>query len=350
MDPSDLLLLLLLMFASTINAQFPATYCGSTGNFTVNSTYQTTLTTLLSSISTTNSSSLSYGFFNASATISGASQTLYVFGLCRGDLTAMSCRGCLDALASDMRRLCPLQKEALLYTGNCIIRYSNASFFGTVATEPTYVARTSDGVSSPETYNGAMRKLLNGLLAEAAGGGSLRKYASGNESAGPDMIYALVQCTPDLTEQRCGDCLVLGVQTIRDCCDRYTGGRFMVPSCLILYETNHQFFDPVSQPLPPPPPSPSPSQEADVLPPTLVGKSDSTRTVMIVVFTSVSALLVISIVVVLLKVRRKKKQPRQSVEGESLSFRIGTETVHEVKKDQKIIKLTKDYAFTRAKW
>ncbi|KAK3431919.1 hypothetical protein EUGRSUZ_E03051 [Eucalyptus grandis] len=270
MDPSDLLLLLLLMFASTINAQFPATYCGSTGNFTVNSTYQTTLTTLLSSISTTNSLSLSYGFFNASATISGASQTLYVFGLCRGDLTAMSCRGCLDALASDMRRLCPLQKEALLYTGNCVIRYSNASFFGTVATEPTYVARTSDGVSSPETYNGAMRKLLNGLLAEAAGGGSLRKYASGNESAGPDMIYALVQCTPDLTEQRCGDCPVLGVQTIRDCCDRYTGGRFMVPSCLILYETNHQFFDPVSQPLPPPPPSPSPSQEADVLPPTLV--------------------------------------------------------------------------------
>ncbi|KAK3431819.1 hypothetical protein EUGRSUZ_E03580 [Eucalyptus grandis] len=268
MDPSDLLLLLLLMFASTINAQFPATYCGSTGNFSVNSTYQTTLTTLLSSISTTNSSSLSYGFFNASATISGASQTLYVFGLCRGDLTAMSCNGCLDALASDMRRLCPLQKEALLYTGNCIIRYSNASFFGTVAREPTYVASTSADVSSPDTYDGAMRKLLNGLLAEAAGGGSLTKYASGNESAGPDMIYALVQCTPDLTSSNAAAA----------------------------------WF----------------------------GKSDSTRTVMIVVFTSVSALLVISIVVVLLKVRRKKKQPGQ-IEGvheistaESLQFDFNT--------------------------
>ncbi|KAK3431822.1 hypothetical protein EUGRSUZ_E03576 [Eucalyptus grandis] len=232
------------MFSSTINAQFPATYCGSTGNFTANSTYQTTLTTLISSISTTNSSSLSYGFFNASAAISGASQTLYLFGLCRGDLTTLSCRACLDDLASDMRRLCPLQKEALLYTGNCIIRYSDASFFGVVVTRPSYLASTTDNVSSPDTYDAAMRKLLNGLLAEAARGGSLRKYASGNESVGPDMIYALVQCTPGLTEQQCSDCLVVGVEEIRGCCVRHKGGRFMVPSCLILYETNHRFFDP----------------------------------------------------------------------------------------------------------
>ncbi|XP_048132896.1 cysteine-rich receptor-like protein kinase 29 isoform X3 [Rhodamnia argentea] len=300
------------MSASTMNAQFPATNCGSTGNFTAGSTYQTTLTTLLSSIYTTNSSSLSYGFFNASSTVSGASQTLYLFGLCRGDLTAFSCRACLDALATDMRRLCPLQKEALLYTGNCIIRYSNASFFGAVATEPTYVARTSDNVSSPDAYDAAMMKLLDSLWAEAAGGGSLRKYASGNESAGPDMIYAVVQCTPDLTEQQCTSCLVKGVETIKECCVRYTGGRFMVPSCMIMYETNHRFFDQVSVPLPLPPP---PSQEGDVPPPPPVGKSNSTRTVIIGVVTSVSALLVIG-VVVLLKVKRKKKQPRQSVEGE----------------------------------
>ncbi|XP_056172138.1 cysteine-rich receptor-like protein kinase 29 [Syzygium oleosum] len=256
MDPASLLLLLLLMFASTINAQFPVTHCGSTGNFAANSTYQTTLTTLLSSISTTNSLSLSYGFFNASAAISGASQTLYVFGLCRGDLTAVSCRTCLNVLASDIRRLCPLQKEAFLYTDNCVIRYSDTSFLGVVATEPSYVVRTSYEVSSPDTYDAVLRKLLNALWAEAAGGGSLRKYASGNESAGPDMIYALVQCTPDLTKQQCSDCLMIGVQTIRDCCAKYTGGRFMVPSCLILYETNYQFFDPVSQPLPPPPSPP----------------------------------------------------------------------------------------------
>ncbi|XP_056172024.1 cysteine-rich receptor-like protein kinase 29 [Syzygium oleosum] len=336
MDPPNLLLLLLLMFASTINAQFPASYCGSTGNFTANSTYQTTLTTLLSSISTTNSLSLSYGFFNVSAAVSSTSQTLYVFGLCRGDLTALGCRACLNALASSMRRLCPLQKEALLYTGNCIIRYSDASFFGTVATEPTYVARTADNVSSPDTYDATMRKLLNGLWVEAAGGGSLRKYASGNESAGPDMIYALVQCTPDLTEQQCSDCLVIGVQMIRECCVRYTGGRFMVPSCLILYETNNKFFDPVSEPLPAPPLLPS------------VGKSNLMMTVIIAVVTSVSALLVTGIVV-LLKVKRKMNQPRQSVEGEFLSFSLEHQLFMRLKKIMKVIKLTNDYDFAPAK-
>ncbi|XP_056172136.1 cysteine-rich receptor-like protein kinase 29 [Syzygium oleosum] len=252
MDPPNHFLLLLLMFASTINAQFPATYCGSTGNFTANSTYQTTLTTLLSSISTTNSSSFSFGFFNASAAVYGASQTVYVFGLCLGDFTTVDCHACLDELASDMRRLCPLQKEALLYTGNCIIRYSSASFFGTVATEPTYVASTGEDVSSPKTYDAVTKKLLNGLRAEVAGGGLLRKYASEKKSAGLDMIYAMVQCTPDLTEQQCSDCLVIGFNTIGDCCVRYTGARFMVPSCQVLYEINNPFLDSVTKPLTPP--------------------------------------------------------------------------------------------------
>ncbi|KAF7850616.1 hypothetical protein BT93_L5191 [Corymbia citriodora subsp. variegata] len=261
MDRPNLLLLLLLIFASTINAQFPAPYCGSTGNFTANSTYETTLNKLLSSISTTNSSSLSYGFFNDSSPVSGTSQTLYVFGLCRGDLTNVNCRACLSNLTSDTHhRLCPLQKEALFYTGNCMIRYSNASFFGVMVTEPSYSAGTGEHVTSPdEIYDGAWRKLMSRLLAKAAGGDSRRKYAAGNESAGPDMIYALLQCTPDLTEKQCSNCLGLIDQGIKDCCRRWTGGRLMVPSCIILYGTNDRFFDPVpdEEDVLPPPPGPT---------------------------------------------------------------------------------------------
>ncbi|XP_039169853.1 cysteine-rich repeat secretory protein 1-like [Eucalyptus grandis] len=140
MDPRNLRLLLILVFASTIDAQdlFPKPYCGSTGNFSADSTYQTTLTALLSSISTTNSLSLTYGFFNASSAVSGASQTLYVIGSCRGDLIAESCRTCLNGSASDIRDLCPLQKEAVLYSENCTVRYSNTSIFRTLETDPDY--------------------------------------------------------------------------------------------------------------------------------------------------------------------------------------------------------------------
>ncbi|XP_056172139.1 cysteine-rich receptor-like protein kinase 44 [Syzygium oleosum] len=68
-----------------------------------------------------------------------------------------------------------------------------------------------------------------------------------------------------------------------------------------------------------------------------VGKSNSTRTVIIAAITSVSTLLVIGVVVMLLKVKRKMKQPRQSVEGESSSFFIGTATIHEKDNDARFL-------------
>ncbi|KAI6704388.1 hypothetical protein NL676_007350 [Syzygium grande] len=305
MDPPNLPLLLLLVFASTINAQYlPHAFCATTGNFTANSTYQTTLTTLLSSISTTNSLSLTYGFFNDSAAVSGTSQTLYVIGSCRGDLTGESCRSCLNASASDIRRQCPLQKEAVLYSENCTVRYSNASIFGAVVIEPYYPLYNPNNVSSPETYNTALRTLLDSLRGEAAGGGSLRKYATGNVSVtgGFDVIYAMVQCTPDLTEQQCIDCLVKVTGRLTYCCARTIGMKSLAPSCQFRYETNYRFFEPIGEPLPSPPPP-------------LGGKSKSTRTVIIAVATSVSAVLVVGVLVLVIE-KRKKQQPTQRVEGE----------------------------------
>ncbi|XP_039167754.1 putative receptor-like protein kinase At4g00960 isoform X1 [Eucalyptus grandis] len=327
MDPPKLPLLLLLTFASAINAQFfPKPYCGSTGNFSADSTYQTTLATILSSISTANSLFLTYGFFNASFAVSGASQTLYVIGSCHGDLTSESCRTCLNGSASDIRRLCPLQKEAVLYSENRSVRYSNTSIFRTVKTDPYYVLNNVNDVTSPDTYNAALRTLLDRLRGETAGGGSLRKYATGNTSAVFNTIYAMTQCTPDLTNQQCIDCLVTVIGRLGQCCAGKMGVRIMAPSCQFQYETDDQFFDPVGEQLPP-----SPAPVADALPPPPGGKSNLNRTVIIVVATSVSAVFLVG-VIVLLRVKRKKK-PRQRVEGEavdeistveSLQFDFGT--------------------------
>ncbi|XP_039169848.1 putative receptor-like protein kinase At4g00960 [Eucalyptus grandis] len=322
MDPPNLLLLLLLTFASTIDAQnfFPKPRCGSTGNFSADSTYKTTLTALLSSISTTNSLSLKYGFFNASSAVSGTSQTLYVIGSCRGDLPAESCRACLNASAFDIRDLCPLQKEAVLYSDNCTVRYSNASIFRTVKIDPDYKLEFGENFTSPDKDNAALQTLLDRLPGEAAGGGSLRKYATATTSVGLHTIYAMTQCTPDLTNQQCIDCLVIVIGRFEQCCAGQLGVRIMAPSCRFRYEA-YRFFDPVGEPLPPPPAPPPPPG----------GKSNSNRTVIIVVATSVSAVFLVG-VIVLLRVKRKK-QPRQKVEGEavdeistvdSLQFDFGT--------------------------
>ncbi|XP_039170090.1 cysteine-rich receptor-like protein kinase 25 [Eucalyptus grandis] len=269
------------MFASTMNAHlFPHEICATAGNFTANGTYQTTLTALLSSISTTNSLSLTYGFFNASAAVSGTSQTLYVVGSCRGDLTAESCRTCLEAATSDIRRLCPLRKAAVLYCENCTVRYSSTSIFGTVATDPDYQVVNVNNVTSPDTYNSALKTLLDELRGEAAGGSFLRKYATGDASTGFDSIYAMTQCTPDLTKQECSDCLVTVIGRLTWCCAGKMGVLIVAPSCQFRYETNNRFFGPISEPLLPLPASSSP--KTDALPPPR-GKSNKSTGIILVV-------------------------------------------------------------------
>ncbi|KAK3431916.1 hypothetical protein EUGRSUZ_E03047 [Eucalyptus grandis] len=224
MDPPNLPLLLLLTLASTIDAQdlFPKPYCNSTDNLTADSTYQNTLTTLLSSISTTNS--------------------------------------CGSAI--EIRRVCPDKKGAVLFRENCTIQYSSTSIFRTVKTDPDYALFYFQDFTSPETYNAALQTLLGRLRGEAAGGGSLRKYATGNTSVGFNTIYAMTQCTLDLTNQQCIDCLMTVIGRLGQCCAGKMGVRIMAPSCQFQYETNNRFFDLVVEPLPPPP-----APVADALPP-----------------------------------------------------------------------------------
>ncbi|KAL3740580.1 hypothetical protein ACJRO7_021800 [Eucalyptus globulus] len=302
MNPPDLPLLLLLTFASTINAQFfPKPYCGST-NFTADSAYQTTLTNLLSSISTTHSLSLTYGFFNASAAVSGTSQTLYVVGSCRDDLTAGSCRTCLNTSASDIRRLCPLQKEAVLYSEPYNVRYSDASIFGIVKTEPKFVLYNVNSVPSQVTYT--LGTQMEGLRREAAGGGSLRKFATRNVPVGPDTITAFAQCTPDLTEEQCINCQEEIVGSITECCIGKAGMRALAPSCLFHYETNNSFIGPVAEPLPPPPPPPPP-------PP---GKSNKSTMISIAITVPIGGVMVLVVSICCL-LRRKRKKTHEVVKG-----------------------------------
>ncbi|KAF8030043.1 hypothetical protein BT93_E2462 [Corymbia citriodora subsp. variegata] len=306
MDLPNLPLLLLLMFASTINAQtlFPRPVCYNTGNFTADSTYLTTLTTLLSSIST-NYLSVTYGFFSASANVSGTSQTVYIIGSCLGDLTTESCRACLSGSAIDISHLCPIQKAAVLYSENCTVRYSNASILGTITTYPDFELVNVNNVTSQDTYNAALGTLLDSLRGEAAGSGPLRKYATGSRSAGFDTIYAMTQCTPDLTEQQCSDCLVTIIARLTDCCAGKMGVRIMAPSCQFRYETNDQFFNPVGDPLQPSPAPPPPP-----------GKSNKATVITIAITLPLGGVMILlSLTCCIL--RRKRKKMNEAVKGKS---------------------------------
>lgn len=105
-------------------------------------------------------------------------------------------------------------------------------------------------------FNRKLRTLLKTLRSEAAGGGDLLKFATGSASVrvGPRnsnqlTIYALVQCTPDLSEKDCKRCLYEAFGYIPRCCHGKDTGRLLKPSCNLRFELS-LFFDPPATVLP----------------------------------------------------------------------------------------------------
>ncbi|KAK4491956.1 hypothetical protein RD792_002740, partial [Penstemon davidsonii] len=214
------------------------------GNYTANSTYQTNLNTLLSSLSTNVDRN---GFYNVSVGRNPNRANAIV--LCRGDIQLDTCRSCVQNAIADIVSSCPNQRQAVLWNEFCMLRYSNESIVGTMTDSPS-------------------------LRNQAATGGSLWKVAAGNITA-PDFqtIFALVQCTPDLTSDDCSTCLMDAARDLPRCCGSRMGGRVLTPSCNLRYETsifyNESRLREVLEPPPSPPPSirtqpMSPSPQSDV--------------------------------------------------------------------------------------
>ena len=127
-------------------------------------------------------------------------------------------------------------------------------------TSPNFGLVNSQDVSSSlvEVFFQQLDKLLERLRSQAASAGPLRKFAIGNTSTGSFQdIYALAQCTPDLSEQECSDCLGDTFGQFKLCCSGKIGGRIITPSCNFGYEIT-KFIDPADVVPLPSPPLPSP--------------------------------------------------------------------------------------------
>ncbi|KAK4858517.1 hypothetical protein QYF36_017587 [Acer negundo] len=177
----------------------------------------------------------------------------------------------------------------------------------------------TQNVTSVDQFNQVLRTLLEGLRSKAASGSSIRKFATGNASA-PDfkILYALVQCTPDLSRDECSDCLIRNTGYIPECCDGKAGGRVIGPSCSLRFET-YRFYEPMADDeLTPPSPSPPPLLSPSSPPPspsninTTITKGKDNKAspivVIIVVPVVVFMLLIISICIFLRTSRKEKDQ------------------------------------------
>ncbi|XP_030968656.1 putative receptor-like protein kinase At4g00960 isoform X2 [Quercus lobata] len=297
----------------------------SYGNYTSNSIYETNLNQLLSSLYS--NTTIDFGFYKSS--YGQNSDQVYGIGLCRGDVTPDDCRECLKNSSSLLTQLCPNQKEAIVRCVHCMLRYSNSSIFGIMETNPGYHILNLENVSANYVaqFNDDLNILLNNLTNEAAAGGSLRKYAAGSAIATDFMrLYALVQCTPDLSEQDCNNCLLAAIAYVPQCCAGKVGGSVLLPSCNIRFQV-YSFFNSTAAP---------PSTNATTSPPSTntttskVNGSNTSQTVIIIVVASVAfVVLTISICIcVYLRVRRPREKEEKVDDEfrsvESLQFDFST--------------------------
>ncbi|KAL9994237.1 putative protein kinase RLK-Pelle-DLSV family [Helianthus debilis subsp. tardiflorus] len=225
-------------------------------NYTSNSTFRTNLDRALAILPTTNSG---YGFFNSS---SGRNpDTANAIALCRGDTERNACGDCLNRSIVTLRQKCPNQMDSAVYYDNCMVKYSNESVLGKTQIKNVITHASLNNATDGARFHQDVVKLFENLTAEAADGGLL-KYATGTVT-GPNatVTYGLVQCTPDLSNQQCTNCLDDAVGRLANCCYGKTGARVLLPLCNLRYE-DYRFYNDVAvlppRP-PPPPPSPSPS-------------------------------------------------------------------------------------------
>ncbi|KAI4298616.1 hypothetical protein L6164_032152 [Bauhinia variegata] len=296
----------LLNLASQVTAEPRYAECVTErGNFTTTTTFKTNLNTLLANL--TSSNQINYGFYNLS--YGQNPDKVSVIGLCRGDLKLDVCSSCLNEARSFLPQNCSNNKEAIVFYDNCMLRYSNRSILGVMEDTPWYYHWGGNNVTDVNQYNADLDKLLGKLRSKAASGDSRLKFATGNVSGlNFQNIYALVQCTPDLSAQICQDCLGVAFSEIPKCCDRRRAVIIGRPGCTVRYG-NSIFYETAVPDVTTPPASTTITQ----------GKSNRLRLIIVIVVLVVSFITLVIFVSIYLKVRKSKKYIKTEVDGEIIS-------------------------------
>ncbi|VVB16743.1 unnamed protein product [Arabis nemorensis] len=194
------------------------------GNFTVDSTYEVNLKSLVSSLSLLPQNE--DGFYNVSVGETDNERVNSLI-LCRGDVKPVDCIKCIVRAGQEIRELCPNQKEANMWYDHCLLRYSNRTIVNTMETTPGYYWATDfDFPGEKDEWEKMLTSILERLMNRTAAGGPRKKFAvSKTSGASLQTLYSLMQCTPEISERDCIDCLTWNIGRIPLRCNTNMGCR-----------------------------------------------------------------------------------------------------------------------------
>ncbi|XP_039169869.1 cysteine-rich receptor-like protein kinase 25 [Eucalyptus grandis] len=294
--------------------------CPNTTLFTPNSTYQSNLNTLLSSLSSaaTNNSD---GFANATAGKNLPDQAYGLF-LCRSDVSTATCSDCVATGKRDIRQVCPDQRVSVIWYEKCMLRYSNKSIFSVMEVTPSFTLLNLWNISERARFRQALGRSIRDIAYRASGSASGKKFAEAEmKFTSSQTLYMMAQCTPDLMEWECNRCLLSAI----DILEGKQGARTLTPSCNVRYEL-YPFYNVTAVRAPPPPPLttsegplppplPSPVTTPKGIRPEVIGKSNKTIVIIVAVAVPIGVGVVLLFLACCFK-RRKATKTYEVVQGD----------------------------------
>ncbi|KAJ0250218.1 Cysteine-rich receptor-like protein kinase 37 [Hirschfeldia incana] len=207
------------------------------------------------------------GFYNASLGRVSTNNRVHVVALCRRGYDAEACKTCLEHVIDDTKAKCPHQKETFSWVTEeandvlCNLRYTNHSTFGKLELSPFDINPNPNVIESYKNmtlFSQEWTAMVNRTLeaASTADNSSVLKYYSATRTEFTEIpdVYALMQCTPDLSPSDCNRCL-------RECVNEFQkqfrgreGGGVGRPSCYFRWDLFefYKAFDNVTRVLAPP--------------------------------------------------------------------------------------------------
>jgi len=219
--------------------------CPDMSTVSPGSQYQANINSLLSYLSANSSSKdLIYN-----ATVGTGADKIYGLFFCRIDVNVSDCQQCVHLGINALTTRCPGKKSSIVwYFDQCVVRYSNQSFMGTMTDVPMIPMwnreNSLDIWNVTSNMTGFMEILLDSMgdaADQASSGPVYRKFATKEAIFGANLtsynkLYVLTECTPDISLADCRRCLRMVIGNTTQLCNEKAGCTLMCPNCNMRYD------------------------------------------------------------------------------------------------------------------
>ncbi|XP_056861766.1 cysteine-rich receptor-like protein kinase 34 isoform X3 [Raphanus sativus] len=204
--------------------------CLENGYFRPESLYAINHRLILASLPTTVSSQ--DGFYASS--VGQDPEKSYALGMCIPGAESDLCSVCVKAASDGLLQRCRNHTEAFWWRGDnetlCLVRYSNRSFVGSLDLQPSLVVNNSRellGLNLTELAD----QMIETLPSTSDSYAAKTKPVSNSQD-----VYALMQCTSDISPEDCKTCLIQSLSEYQSCCVGKQGGAVSRPSCYFRWD------------------------------------------------------------------------------------------------------------------